>query len=404
MIPYRKYHLVTGLIVAAIFSLSVEYCSQPNNAPANGTQQKQFAGSESCARCHKEMYEQHLQSFHHLTSVPANVRTLKGDFDRANRYLINDHIFIAAERKGDRFYQTAYSREVPKLSRPFDIVVGSGKRGQTSIYWFQNYLFELPLTWFTETNEWTISPGYSRKADFNRSITVRCLECHSTYFQETTNKESKADEFSKTNYFLGVECERCHGPGVEHIAFHEKVPADTTGHAIFNPVKGTRRQSLDLCRFCHGGGLSKTKPSFSFQPGDKLFDFFQPDTARPGAQIDVHGNQYGMLAASKCFANSEMTCLTCHDGHKNESQLAAQFYIKCETCHKSASHNFCKLASTVSQKLLEANCINCHMPEEASRAIMVIRPDESIPTSAHMRAHYIKVYKDVSNQILSAKK
>jgi hypothetical protein len=405
MITLRKYHLVTGLLVIAIFSLlSLEDCNQPNKPGPTGSPQQRFAGSASCARCHKDIYEQHLQSFHHLTTVPANRQTLKGDFDSANRFSINDHLFLAAERKGDSFYQTAYLRDVPKLSRPFNIVVGSGKRGQTSIYWFQNYLFELPLTWFTETNEWTISPGYSRKADFNRSITVRCLECHSTYFQETTNKDSKADEFNKTNYILGVECEKCHGPALEHIAFHEKNPGERIGHAIFNPAKATRQQSLDLCRFCHGGALTKTKPSFTFQPGDKLFDFFQPDTARPGFTIDVHGNQYGMLAASKCFLNSEMTCLTCHDGHKNESRLAAQFYVKCETCHTNASHNTCKLASTVPKRVLETNCINCHMPEQASKAIMVIRKDESVPTSAHMRSHFITIYKDISSQILSEQK
>lgn len=404
MIIFRKYYFVAGLITTAIFGLSLENCSQHEQAHANTPEQQRFAGSQSCARCHAAIYKEHLQSFHHLTSTPANQQTLKGDFDSANKFFINDHLFIAAERKQDSFYQTAYSYGVPKLSRPFNMVVGSGKRGQTSIYWFQNYLFQLPLTWFSETNEWTISPGYSRKADFNRTITSRCLECHSTYFQETTNKDSKADEFSKANLILGVECEKCHGPALEHIAFHEKNPADSTGHAIFNPAKGSLQQSLDLCRLCHGGALTKSKPSFAFQPGDKLFDFFQPDTAKPISAIDVHGNQYGMLAASKCFKNSQMTCLSCHDAHKNESAQAAQFYVKCETCHKSASPNDCKLASTVSRDLLRTNCINCHMPEEASKAIMVIRPGESIPTSAHMRAHYIAVYKDISKKLLTVQK
>lgn len=405
MIIFRKYYLITGLIVIAIFGLlSLENCSQHKKALAEGSEQKPFAGSQNCARCHAAIYEQHLQSFHHLTSVPANKQTLKGDFDSANKFFFNDHLFIAAEKKRDSFYQTAYSYGVPKLSRPFNIVVGSGKRGQTSIYWFQKYLFQLPLTYFAETNEWTISPGYSRKADFNRSITSRCLECHSTYFQEITNKDSKADEFSNANYILGVECEKCHGSALEHIAFHDKNPGEKIGHAILNPAKFSRQQSLDLCRLCHGGALSKSQPSFTFQAGDKLFDFFQQDTGKPISQIDVHGNQYGMLAASRCFKSSEMTCLSCHDGHKNESMQAVQFYVKCETCHKSASHNTCKLASTVNQDFLRINCINCHMPEEASKAIMVIRKNESIPTSAHMRSHYISVYKDISKQILSANK
>jgi hypothetical protein len=401
----RKYHLVAGLIVLTIFSLLLlDNCRQPEKKPEGTPEGTKFAGSQSCARCHKDIYDQHMTSFHHLTSTLANRPTLKGDFDSANKFYFNDHLLIAAEEKNDSFYQTAYSYGVPKLSRPFNMAIGSGKRGQTSIYWFQNYLFQLPLTWFSETNEWTISPGYSRKADFNRSITARCLECHSTYFQETTNKNSKADEFSRTNFVLGVECEKCHGAGSEHIAFHEKNPGDSTGYAIFNPAKGSRQQSLDLCRLCHGGALSKSKPSFAFQPGNKLFDFFQPDTSKPASEIDVHGNQYGMLAASKCFKNSQMTCLSCHDGHKNESALAAQFYVKCEACHKSASHNDCRLASTISREILQTNCINCHMPEEVSKAIMVIRQGASIPTSAHMRSHYIAVYNDISKQILTVQK
>jgi len=405
MIAFRKYHLVAGLLVLAIFGLlTLENCSQNKTPSSNGSEPPQFAGSQSCAPCHKDIYEQHLQSFHHLTTVPANAHTLKGDFDSANKFFFNDHLFIAAEKRKDSFYQTAYLYGAPKLSRPFNIVVGSGKRGQTSIYWCQNYLFQLPLTYFTETNEWTISPGYALKADFNRSITSRCLECHSTYFQEITNSDSKADEFSKTNYILGVECEKCHGSGIQHIAFHEKNPGEKTGHYIFNPAKGSRQQSLDLCRLCHGGSLEKTRPSFSFQAGDKLFDFFRQDTGKPVSQIDVHGNQYGMLAASKCFKNSEMTCLSCHNGHKNESTQAAQFYTKCETCHKNELHNTCRLASTVSRDFLNNNCINCHMPEQASKAIMVIRNGETIPTSAHMRSHFIAIYKDISNQVLSAQK
>jgi len=405
MNAFPKYYLITGIIAIAIFGLlSLENCTQHKNAGENNVAKKQFAGSETCARCHKEIYEQHLQSFHHLTSALANQQTLKGDFDSTNKYFINDHLLIQAEKKQDSFYQTAYSYNEKKLSRPFNIVIGSGKRGQTSIYWFQNYLFQLPLTYFAETNEWAMSPGYSRKADFNRSITSRCLECHSTYFQETTNKDSKADEFSKMNFIVGIECEKCHGSAIEHVAFHEKNPGEKIGHAILNAAKFSRVQSLDLCRLCHGGALTKSRPSFTFQAGEKLFDFFKQDTTKAIGEIDVHGNQYGMLASSKCFKNSEMTCLSCHDAHKNESTLITQLNVKCEACHKNSSHNTCKLMPTVNQGFLKVNCINCHMPEEASKAIMVIRQGESIPTSAHMRSHYIAVYKDISQQILRAKK
>ncbi len=400
--PYWRLTAIMLIIVTTIFLLTTCISNTAPKKQTNNTPQ-QFAGSQVCANCHRDIYEQHVNSFHHLTSALANKKTLKGDFDSSNKFFFNDHLLIAAEKKNDSFYQTAYSYGVAKLSRPFDIVIGSGKRGQTSLYWFHNYLFQLPLTYFSETNEWTISPGYSKKVEFNRSITSRCLECHSTYFRETTSNDSRADEFSKTGFVLGVECEKCHGAALEHVSFHEKNPGQKIGHAILNPAEFSRARSLDLCRLCHGGHLTKSRPSFSFEAGDSLFDFFQYDTVKAVAEIDVHGNQYGMLAASKCFKNTTMTCLTCHDAHKNESTQAMEFYQKCETCHKSSLHNVCALTSSVSPKFLEVNCINCHMPEEASKAIMVIRQGESVPTSAHMRSHFISVYKNIAQQILHSK-
>src|SRR6185503_17202135 len=131
MITIRKYYVAAGLIAITIFGLSLENCSQHEKTPASAPEQQRFAGSQSCARCHKNIYEEHLQSFHHLTSAPANRQTLKGDFDSANKFFINDHLAIAAEHRQDSFYQTAYSYGDPKLSRPFNMVVGSGKRGQT---------------------------------------------------------------------------------------------------------------------------------------------------------------------------------------------------------------------------------------------------------------------------------
>jgi hypothetical protein len=41
------------------------------------------------------------------------------------------------------------------------------------------------------------------------------------------------------------------------------------------------------------------------------------------------------------------------------------------------------------------------MPEQASKSIMVLRQGESVPTSAHMRSHYIGIYTDISNRILN---
>jgi hypothetical protein len=130
--------------------------------------------------------------------------------------------------------------------------------------------------------------------------------------------------------------------------------------------------------------LAKTQPSFSFQAGDSLSAFFTVPPGPPDANaIDVHGNQYGLLAVSKCFQGSQMTCLTCHDPHKNEEGMLAAFSAKCMNCHKNPQHK---------EKYTTSNCIDCHMPEQTSKAIMVLLQGESVPTPASMRTHYITVY------------
>jgi hypothetical protein len=119
--------------------------------------------------------------------------------------------------------------------------------------------------------------------------------------------------------------------------------------------------------------------------------------------MDVHGNQYGMLAASKCFRLSEMTCNTCHAPHENETGKKEIFSQRCISCHSEPKKTACTKIGH-DDKLLQTNCIDCHMPEQRSRAIMVLLQGENIPTPAFMRSHYISIYKEESERILSQKK
>lgn len=365
---------------------------------------QQYAGSASCKSCHQTIYEDHLQTFHHRTSVLANAETIMGVNDStSNRFYFDPLTYLVIEKTDSGYYQTAYRNGMKKISRRFDLAIGSGKRGQTFLYWYKNYLFQLPLTYFTATHEWTNSPGYSNKIEFNRPVTSRCLECHSTYFQITNSTDFALNTFSKNNFILGVECEKCHGPAAAHVEYHQKNPNDSIPHFIINPDKLSRKQNLDFCRSCHGGRLTATAPAFSFENGKKLSEYFKIDTTTVSvSDIDVHGNQYGMLSASKCFINSNMTCITCHNVHVNENNKNV-FAERCMTCHSGVLAKVCKLTLKTSSAFLKSNCIDCHMPELPSKAIMVLRQGESIPTSATMRTHFITIYPDEAKKFLSVK-
>ncbi len=394
----RRIFLMMLLVVSTVFFLN--RCIQKDADKKVGYDQ--YAGSETCKSCHKDIYETHLQSMHHQTSALASVNNIKGSTEPGkNTFYFRSDLFIRVENKDNRLFQTAYQQGIMKLSRPFDFIVGSGKRGQSFLYWYDNYIFQLPLTYFTPTNEWTNSPGYSNNVQFNRPITSRCLECHSTYFQTDSSAKGKAEKFSKTAVILGVECEKCHGPAVDHVNHHQKNPQEKQGRFIVNPGKLSRTQNLDLCRLCHGGSLTKSKPSFSFVAGNKLSDYFTLDSALKNvADIDVHGNQFGMLSASKCFTMSDMTCTTCHSPHQSETGRKDIIVARCMECHSETDHKKCKLSETKEPAYLQQYCIDCHMPELPSKTIMVLRQGEDVPTSAHMRSHYISIYRDKIKEIL----
>ncbi|MEO7962040.1 MAG: multiheme c-type cytochrome, partial [Ginsengibacter sp.] len=365
---------------------------------------QQFSGSASCRKCHQDIYEKHLLTGHHLTSIPAAEKYIKGSFEKGeNIFSFHPGLYVSMERRDSGLYQAAFSQGVEKVARRFDIIMGSGTKGQTFLAWQGNNLFQLPITYFTQADAWCNSPGFPDKVIFNRPATVRCLECHATYANKISSIDEEPDAFDHKQIIYGVECEKCHGEGDKHVLYETEHPGETPGKYIINPGKLSRQQSLDLCALCHGGRLSKTQPSFEFTVGKNLADYFVKDTSGgPANIIDVHGNQYGLLQQSKCFKNtSSLTCVTCHNTHENERGKLALFSARCMTCHKPEDHNFCK-NTKVSKKLLKSNCIDCHMPKEPSMSVAVILEGKQLPTPALLRTHFIKVYSEIKKAALPA--
>lgn len=386
---------VITIIMAALlfFTKCVNDEKQPGEVTITNISANKFAGSQVCANCHKDIYNKHLHTAHYLTSQPGTAAYIKGCFDSGkNVFEYSDSVKVVMEKEGNNYYQVQYVNGKQKRKESFDIVVGSGTKGQTFLYWNAKKILQLPVFYYTDYNEWANSPGYPGKVIYNRPITSRCLECHSTFVQKISDQKQDPEDFDRNTIIFGVDCEKCHGPAAQHAAFQLENPTDTAGKFVINPGKLSRVQQLDLCRLCHGGRLEKIKPSFTFQPGDVLSDYFQKDTSiKDATDIDVHGNQYGLLAASKCFKMSEMTCSSCHNSHENEAGKIELFSQRCINCHNEAHNNFCSMSKKLGNVITQ-NCIDCHMPIQASKAIVFLREGEEKPSTAFMRSHYIKIY------------
>lgn len=385
-----RFHLRAMGALSCLFIGCTRF-QEGNNAQSS--EEFSYAGSVTCKSCHESIYKSHQFTAHHQTSQFPDSVSIKGSFEeRANVFFYSMEKFVVMSKEHNQFAQTLYVRGNKVKSKTIDLVVGSGVRGQAYLTWRDSTLFQLPIGYFTDVHSWANSPGFSNRPIFNRPITSRCLECHSTFFNKVLS-DKYPEQFSKKNFVLGIECEKCHGPGLKHTNFHKENAGLSEGKFIVSFKKLTREQQLDFCRSCHGGKMEATKPAFSFKVGNHLNDHFAIDSIQVSAPLDSHGNQYGMLSLSKCFLKSDMTCSTCHQSHENERGKVELFSSRCMNCHAEGSGSFCSYKK-LSLPQLKQNCIQCHMPEKNSNSIRMLLQGDDIPTPAKMRVHYITMYQD----------
>jgi hypothetical protein len=392
----KKYYYTISIILLFIYAgnLLSGFNNISHSTETANNIDSPFAGSASCKSCHKDIFESHIKTAHYLTSGPGTSEYIKGSFAPGkNKFTYNKFMNVVLEKKDNGFFETAYMNGFESESEPINIVIGSGRKGQTYLYWNGNKLFQLPVSYYTTLQSWCNSPGYPTNfIRYNRIVPARCLECHGTYAKTTEDSDSTTI-FDTNGIIYGVDCERCHGPAAMHVSYHITHPSEKKAAFIINPKKLSREQQLDACALCHSGLRKPIKPAFSFMEGDKLDEFSSPnyniDTA---AALDVHGNQNGLLTASKCFRSGKMNCSSCHNVHKEEVNAPALFSQHCMSCHNEASHNICKLTNTITGFSLGDNCIDCHMPLLPSNKIFLQLDDPKKSTPDFVRTHRIAVY------------
>jgi hypothetical protein len=233
------------------------------------------------------------------------------------------------------------------------------------------------------------------------------LECHASYIERPANEEPKlnaAEQLDKNSLVYSVDCERCHGPGAQHVDFQINNPGVKTAKFIASFSSLPRVRRIEICGVCHSGNRAQMlRPTFAFKPGDTLATFQLPGYtgAIENSNLDVHGNQVQLLENSKCFINSKMDCATCHNTHQNQRGNTALFTQKCLNCNSAANHNYCKMANTLNTQVIISNCIQCHMPALTSTAIVSPTVDKTSFADILVHTHRIAIYPDEVKKILA---
>ncbi len=168
----------------------------------------------------------------------------------------------------------------------------------------------------------------------------RCFGCHST-------ASTVSGTFDPEHAILGVTCEACHGPGVEHVIEMQTAPSQGTAGTIFNPARLSPVDSVDFCGACHRTPVDVA----AFMP-------------RHMGVSSIRFQPY-RLERSLCWGasgDSRITCMACHDPHKPLVRDLTAYDSQCLKCHA-------ELGIPTSAKLAPAcavgtkECAYCHMPK-----------------------------------------
>ena len=390
---------------------SPELLSQTLSALAQGPQPARvwtnYVGDAACLPCHQAKVDAYHRTAHYLTSSWPTRDSIHGNFSEGANLLLTRSTNLVFKMEADKngFTQTAVLRvspsEVKTHGERFGVVIGSGRKGQTYLYWHHDRLydcdelFELPVSYWVERGTWMNSPGLLEypdgTANFTRPITPRCLECHTTAFDWLDTAGNRFNKYGKTNLVLGITCEKCHGPGRDHVAHYQSPspPPAVGAAAMINPAKLSRDRQMDVCALCHAGFGTMLVPSLSYKPGDVLSNDLALTMPGPDTPVDVHGNQVQLLARSHCFkASPNLTCVTCHDVHQPQRDIQAMASSRL-ACHQITS---CGLFPKLGH-VIDKQCVFCHMPLQPTGKVEAISNGQVFQPK--VRNHQIAIYPDV---------
>lgn len=318
----------------------------------------------------------------------------------------NSNAQIEVEVRDGKLYQTQYEKgadgqEIYRESHELEWIIGAGANGFGGLLKQDEYIFQAPLSFYSKTQSWALSPGYEfGNYGFNRPILPACIFCHSGRPNATPegNGHFGTPQFSE----LAIGCENCHGPGLSHVLAMQVGAANYQGHdpTIVNPAHLSNVLTDNICMSCHQTGdvrvLQPGKNFKDFRPGTPLDNTLSilmvPPKRESPPQSDLLEHYYSMTL-SKCYRASggKLGCISCHDPHVEPSREEAPVYFrdKCMACHSEKS---CTLALDIRQHQQPADdCAGCHMRKRDVQEIshssitnhrILTRPDEPFPEAA----------------------
>jgi predicted CXXCH cytochrome family protein len=344
--PHTESSGETWKLAAFVRRLGSPTTEQPQPSTAS-----HYAGSQSCEKCHAEIYERWKKT------PMANV-------------VRDPHLHP------DAIAPDLATNSIAKFTKDeVAFVYGS--------LWKQRYFtkvgddyFPLPVQWDFGNRTWR--PYMVKNGDWwaalyppdnmQRPTGPLCDGCHSVDYNSQTKQVAE----------WNVGCERCHGPGSEHVAHPSR-------SNILNPAGMDNVAATDTCISCHSQGQPPHNPiegklydwPVGYQAGSKLQDFWRLEDCALGQttfyyfpDCTAHKNRMqGNDFVQSVMYRHGITCSSCHDVHgtANYAQLRKPANQICLDCHGPSSSNGPQTATLEEHTHHKhgspgSECVACHMP------------------------------------------
>ena len=360
-------------------------------AAAGGT--PEYVNAQVCAACHSQLAESYAKTGMGRSFARPSPQVRLENFTKGDFYHdLSDTHFSMIQRDGvwyQRRWQTGFNGQETNVEEMrVDYILGSGNHARTYLRrTARGTLIELPLGWYSENGgHWGMSPGSdSDHPRSRRFVSYKCMSCHNGIPQiPAANEAPDSDPVFTGDLPEGIDCQRCHGPGGEHVrrASAPGSKSEDIRAAIVNPARLNSKLRMDVCLQCHLETTSERIPAtlvrfdrgpFSFIPGQALESFALSFDHAPGTghddKFEIVGASAYRLRQSQCFLKSEgkLTCETCHNPHNipRGAEAVAHYSSVCRQCHAAKQGTIEPIDSLIAagRHTAAPDCAGCHMPK-----------------------------------------
>ena len=362
-----------------------------------------YVGAAACETCHLKQYQVWNGSRHSKMVQPAISPAVRGDFARGALELRGQKFRV--EKRGKDFFITESYLTGKPLEHHVDYTLGNRRIQHYLTTLPSGRVIVLPPTWDVQRQQWFHAFDID-DPDETSDIMVQvwnknCYSCHVS--QEVKNFDAEKNEYKTSWLNFGTNCERCHGPGSDHVA-HYSAPVKPQGPArdIVLQTRLDPERNTMVCAQCHS---FRDIYAQGYKAGDNYYDYFlpilefsQPEDKDPAYWPDGRTRRFSNdafgLWQSECYLKGKVTCVACHvTAHETEiernPQLRPDANALCTQCHealgkKLSAHTHHAEASTGS------SCVECHMPRTVLSIKAEIRDHSmSIPAPENTIRHAI---------------